>query len=684
MKMLFLPLTCAVAAVLSAGLVAPAQSAERMPKPLRMPASQAEPARVIVTYRDDARLVRQHPLAHLSTRDAVLSAAQRRTDALASQARVPLVAGRALGERQHVVKAEGLSSDELVRRLAMHPDVERVTVDARKRALLVPNDPLYTAGPTVNLSTFTGGPAVGQWYLKAPAGEVRSSIDAPAAWDLNISASGGAGRGVVVAVLDTGVLSDHVDLAGRMLPGYDFIVDEPTANDGGGRDADAKDAGDWITSAENASGSFKGCADPVSSTDSSWHGTKVSGIIGAATNNNQGIAGIAFGAQILPVRVLGKCGGYDSDIIAAMKWAAGLAVPGVPANPTPAKVLNMSLGSTGACSADYRDAVAAANAQGAVVVAAAGNSEGHAVGTPANCPGMIAVAGLRHAGTKVGFSDLGPEITIGAPGGNCINTGDADPCLYPIVTTTNMGRTVPLAGGSAYTSAFDITVGTSFAAPIVAGTAALVLSARPGLTPSEVKSVIQRSARAFPTSGADNGPGDATPVTACLAPTSTSQLQCYCSVGLCGAGMLDAASAVALATQSVFPRVSATPASPAPGDTITLSGASTLIPSSRAVTSWSWSLVDGGGAVSGYSGAVNGSTATLQPVAAGTVTVRLTVVDDQGRATSSDTAIAVGAAPASGGGGSSGGGAMAPGWLLGLLVASVALQRLGRRAGSAT
>ena len=112
---------------------------------------------------------------------------------------------------------------------------------------------------------------------------------------------------------------------------------------------------------------------------------------------------------------------------------------GVPANPNPARVLNMSLGSEGACTAAYGDAVAEVMATGAVVVASAGNSAGHAVSTPANCPGVIAVAGLRHAGTKVGFSDLGPEIAISAPGGNCVDIGPNDPCLYPILTTTNSG-----------------------------------------------------------------------------------------------------------------------------------------------------------------------------------------------------------------------------------------------------
>ena len=147
------------------------------------------------------------------------------------------------------------------------------------------------------------------------------------------------------------------------------------------------------------------------------------------------MASVTRNVRLVPVRVLGKCGGQDSDIIAGMLWAAGISVPGAPANPNPARVLNMSLGGAGACSSAYVDAITQINALGAVVVVAAGNDTGHAVGTPGNCPGVITVAGLRHIGTKVGFSDLGPEVSIASPGGNCVNTGATDPCLYPILTS---------------------------------------------------------------------------------------------------------------------------------------------------------------------------------------------------------------------------------------------------------
>ncbi len=494
-------------------------------------------ARVIVKFKHRAAVLRMHPLSASAGARATADNAAARADALSARHSLHLKAGRMLGERSQVLLSGELDGTALVQRLRADPDVEYAVIDRRRHRLLVPNDPLYAQGPA--LGGNAGGPTAGQWYLRTPAGEVASSINAPVAWDRTTG-----NPNIVVAVLDTGVRPEHPDLANRLLAGYDMISDPAVANNGVGRDADASDPGDWISWAEahDPSGPFYGCAVE----NSSWHGTMTSSLIGAATNNGNGLAGVAWGIRLLPVRVLGKCGGYDSDIIAGMKWAAGMSVPGVPANPDPARVINMSLGGTGTCPQSYLDALnAIGSLQNApVIVAASGNSVGQAVGTPANCPGVIAVGGLRHVGTKVGFSDVGPEIAISAPAGNCVNTGTSQPCLYPILAATNTGTTMP--GASAYTDSFNYSVGTSFAAPLVAGTAALMLSVQPSLTPAQIKAVLQASARAFPSSGVADDP-QAGPIQQCHAPTSSGQTQCYCTTSTCGAGMLDAGAAVAAA-----------------------------------------------------------------------------------------------------------------------------------------
>ena len=538
----------------------------------------------------------------------------------------------------------------------------------------MPDDPLDPEASRTDPLRRAGGPDAGQWYLRAPDERFRSAVNAAGAW------SRSTGTGVVVAVLDTGILPAHLDLSANLLPGRDFVSDIPTANDGDGWDADPSDPGDWITAAEDASGEFRGCG----AEDSSWHGSKVAGIIAAVTQTAQGMAGAAPGGRVLPVRVLGKCGGYDSDIQAGMRWAAGLPVPGAPPNPNPARIINMSLGSAGACSASYQAVIAEVTAAGAVVVAAAGNSTGRAVGTPANCPGVIAVAGLRHAGTKVGFSDLGPEITIAAPGGNCVNIAPGTPCLYPILSATNAGTRGPLAGSSSFTDSYDISVGTSFAAPIVSATVALMLAAQPGLRPEEVRSVLRATARPFPTTGADNGPDDPAPVPQCQAPSGVDQLQCYCSTAVCGAGMLDAAQSTRAALEGLFIRIGYSPGAPVAGSALELSGSGTLFDPNRRISRWQWTLVDGGGIVNAFSGPTDLPTATLTANAAGAVTVRLTVTDDIGRSATADSTIAIsaaaapappptpGPAPAPAGGG----GTSAPTWLLALAFAVLLLRRV--------
>lgn len=678
-----LQLRCWTLAALCAAVSLPALATERGParNPTAQVTASAAPlavtaappaeveARVIVKFKADSSLMRALAASPNMARP-------QHAQALATRLGVSLADGRVLGPRSQVVKAavgSGLSSRALADRLSALSDVEYAVVDGRMQALAgVPNDPLYAAQATTS-------PAAGQWYLRPPTSttivdtnSVVAAINAETAWAITPGLAS-----VVVAVLDTGVRLDHPDLSAKLLPGYDFIHDVGIANDGDGADADASDPGDAVTAAEvnQVGGPFYHLCGQNPDTGvyegqkSSWHGTQTAGLIGAATDNGIGMAGTGRNIMVLPVRVLGKCGGFDSDIQAAIRWAAGVRVDGVPANANPAKVINLSLGSTGACNSAYRDVVAEVNALGVVVVAAAGN-DGLAVGTPANCPNVIAVAGVRHVGTKVGYSDLGPEIAIAAPAGNCVNNAGG-PCLYPLLTTSNSGTTTPVAGaaGAIYTDgAASASLGTSFSAPLVSGTLGLMLSANRALTPAQALSALKSAARPFPATGGAAG------LTACTAPTSVAQnTECYCTTTTCGAGLLDAGAAVA-AVVVVNASIAVASSSAAVGTPITLDGSGSRA-SGSSIASYQWSIVSGAGAT--FSGATNAATATVSSSAAGSVVVRLTVTDGNGVPGTASTTLAFSApaaaptptptpAPSGGGGG---GGAMHGGWLVGWLLA---------------
>lgn len=655
---------------------APAPPGWRVPLPL-----PPVPGEVLVQFRDGAAVLR-------GDAGAETAAARRlRAERLAARLGHRLAAGEGLGPRAQVLRAEAEDAAAFAARLAADPDVLWAVPNERRRRLnattFEPTDPLYASGPPVNRALQRGGPVAGQWYLRAPTAEIVSGIDMPHAWARTLGR-----EDVVVAVLDTGVRFEHPDLGrvaqgGRLLPGYDFVSDSIVANDGNGRDADSSDPGDWVSATDRSSQRSRFGECDVS--NSSWHGTATASLVAAAADGN-GMVGAAPGVRVLPVRVLGKCYGTDADIIAGMRWAAGLPVDGMPANPHPARVINMSLGSSGSCNAAYQTAVDEITAAGTLIVAAAGNSAGGPVSVPGNCRGVLTVLALRHAGTKVGFSDLGPQIAMAAPGGNCVDIGPGDPCRYPILAATNTGAQGPVASG--WTDGFDITVGTSFSSPMVAATAALMVSLQPALRPEEIRARLQATARPFPTSGADNGT-DPAPVTACVAPRSdVQQLQCYCTTSLCGAGMLDAGAAVASAG-AVLARVSLLTAIPQAGQPVTLSaGASLAAPGGAAIDRWNWSLVSGGGIVTGFSSATNATSATLVPSAAGRFTVRLSVTDTSGGSDSADLEVVVAAAPASppappstppappavGGSGSGGGGVGLP-WLLALAAATLLLRR---------
>lgn len=634
----------------------------------------AETARVIVRLRTSSRLA-----STLSAGTRATVAELRQAQALGSRLGLTLQDGHSIAPDMQVMTASGMSSATLARRLAADSEVLSVHVDQRRRTHAAVSDPLYAGG-----SGFS--PASGQWYLRSASNTLVSAINAETAWSLTTGSAG-----VIVAVLDTGVRWNHPDLDGKLVGGYDFISESVIANDGDGRDSNPADPGDWISSTENSSdATLKGCG--VS--DSSWHGTQMAGLIGASTNNASGMAGLGRHVRVLPVRVLGKCGGYDSDIIAGMRWAAGLTVPGVPANPNPARVISMSLGYPESDNDDVPDcnaadaysiAAAEINAAGAVVVASAGN-DSRKVNKPANCPGFIAVAGLRHAGTKNGFSSLGPEVSIAAPAGNCVNLGGE--CLYPILSTSNTGTTTPschthTTGGS------DAAVGTSFAAPLVSGTAALMLAANPALTPAQVLSLLKSSARGFPSSGAGVG------VSSCVAGISTDQDECYCTTGTCGAGMLDAGAAVRAAAGTLpIARIGETSTRIDLGSATLLDGSGSSVAAGRTLAGYGWALGDS--TLARFNGTTSGSTASVSALGSGLVAVTLTVGDSAGASASSSAVLRTGPAPSatcgtdsSDGAGTpaattpaseDSGGALGEGWLAGLALITALLAAVRRRA----
>lgn len=501
------------------------------------------------------------------------------------------------------------SPDQVLERLRADPAIEFAVPDHRRFPQAVPNDPLYA----------------GQWYLQNTQ---TSAVNAAAAWDIE------TGRpGVVVAVLDTGVLYDHPDLGrgdagGKLLPGRDFVTTAINANDSDGRDSDPSDPGDWVNASDRSNVAFANC----SISGSSWHGTRVSGMIGALSNNGVGITGISWNSYILPVRVLGKCGGVDSDILAGMRWAAGLPVTGVATNPTPARVLNMSLGSTGACEQSYRQVIDELTDRKVLVVVSAGN-EGTMVSSPADCPGVAGVAALRHAGSKVGFSNLGPEVTIGAPGGNCVNI-NGGPCLFSLDTTSNSGATAPT--NFTYTDQLSTNLGTSFSAPIVSGIAALMLSRNGNLSTDQLLARLREGAVPFPTSVPGNDS-----LVACHVPTSTSDFQsaeCLCTTNTCGAGMANAANSVTAADRPIA--AIAVPASVSAGQNLTFSATGSAAACNRTIASYSWVVTFPTSNPPPITGA-NTSTATLVAPSTGasSVTLKLTVTDDQGHADTADVLI---------------------------------------------
>ena len=214
----------------------------------------------------------------------------------------------------------------------------------------------------------------------------------------------------------------------------------------------------------------------------------VAGVLAADTNNGTGVAGIDWNAQIVPVRVIGRCGGYFSDILDGMTWAAGLAVPGAPANPHPAKVINLSVGGEGGCSSQIQALIDAIIDAGVFIAVSAGNDNTLADNyVPANCAGLSTVGATDEHGVRTSYSNYSTNMDISAPGGDADRNGRED----SIITTWNSGKTVPQSPAYAYTE------GTSFSSPEVAGVAALMLAINPALQPAQIKALMAQSASPF-------------------------------------------------------------------------------------------------------------------------------------------------------------------------------------------
>ncbi len=529
--------------------------------------------------------------------------------------------------------------DAYLRRLRLHPDVLHVEPDERQKPRRVPNDSSFSR----------------QWYLQAPTTQA-AAINAPAAWDLL------TGDPVVVAVLDSGI-RPHPDLVGKVLPGHDLVSETAYANDGNGRDADPTDPGDWVSAADKQ-------ADPASfgqcdTANSSWHGTFIAGLIGATSDNASGTAGVSWGAKILPVRVSGKCGALLSDLLDGMRWAAGLSVAGLPTNPNPARVINISFGGSTRCaSSAYQPVIDEVTRAGALVVVAAGNEAGPPT-RPADCANVLSVGAVRADGAKTSYSNLGAAVTLSAPGGSSELSGQN--LLYGLLNTGSFGPT---------SEGFGLKQGTSFSAPLAAGLAALMLSANPRLSPAQLLAKMKLGTREFPFDAS---------LGAC---TATNTGVCNCNVNTCGAGLLDAAFAV---QQALIPTASIAPvalwvngqalATSGPidaGATVLLSGLPSLLGAQQSLQSVRWLQLSGPAASLANPNNIT-TTATLSGQA-GVATFELRVTDTNAR--SSDATIAVTTAagvvappPPSGGGG----GAVSPWDVLALLALTIGVVWRTRR-----
>ncbi|MEM7114088.1 MAG: S8 family peptidase [Chloroflexota bacterium] len=388
---------------------------------------------------------------------------------------------RPMSGQAHVVqlphKMDFAGVSQLASQLARRTDVVYAHPNGRLHITSerIPNDPRFAE----------------QWHYGYTPNSAEG-LNLPAAWDITTGNSN-----TIVAILDTGVVH-HSEFAGRLVPGYDFLSDVFAANDGDGRDNDPSDPGDWVGPNECGAGS--------SPEDSSWHGTHVGGTIGANSNNNAGIAGVNWQTRMMHVRVLGRCGGSYADIIDGMRWAAGLSVPGVPNNPNPAHVLNMSLGGPGDCFVPMQQAINDIVAMNRIIVVAAGNDNLNSGSyVPAGCDNAITVAATNRSGGKADYSNFGQTVEVSTPGGET-GSNDSD----GVLSTLDGSTTAPNND-----NVYRFYQGTSMAAPHVAGAIALLLDQRPNMTSQQVAQHLMATTRPFPAGSS-------------------------CNTNICGTGIVDA------------------------------------------------------------------------------------------------------------------------------------------------
>lgn len=542
----------------------------------------AEPQRLVVRFAPDAtgtlarRRLLADGLALPTSRERALSAAPR---------------SRMLSIKRMAGGGDVLAPDRPLNR--------RETAALAMRIALLPG--VVSAEPDVRVTAQAAVPTWTdtqrrQWPLfgpvpsatpGTPAVAVPGGADFASAWAVS------TGSQVAVAVLDTGSLP-HPSLDGQSVPGYDFVTDLTAAGDGHGRDADASDPGDACQGGT-----------------SSWHGLMVASQI-AGRMTADGILGGAPQARVMPVRVLGRCGGWSSDIADAIDWLAGSTIAGVPRSSTAVRVVNLSLGGDGTCPAFMQAAIDRALAAGIVVVAAAGNSTRASIDTPANCAGVIAVAAHTRSGDLASYSNHSRQVTLSAPGGGACRQQAAGTCdASATLAAGNAGREVP--GASLSAVGFN---GTSAATPQVAAAAALLLAARPDWSPAEVRSQLIRSAR----------------------PHAAGTF-CASRPGECGAGMLDAGAALAgLAAPGLA--IDAPPGFVARGREVTL----TARPQGNGPWQYAWRQVAGPQVVLAVADAAALRFVTPAAVS-GLLQFEVTVTDAYGSVTRSLATVAVNNAP---------------------------------------